>query len=465
MGLTTEPTAPTLPIELKPRAPRSGLIARQIALEIVSDVLTKRRSLDDALDRVMRQAIWQRLEPRDRGFARVLAMAVLRHHGSLSALLLPLMRKALPDEAHRIDLILKMGAVQLLELNTPAHAVIDLAVEQTRAQAHGVRFTGLVNAVLRRLSKDGAALWAALDHPVATTPDWLWHSWVDHFGETTARAFATAHTTEAALDLSIKHSADAAYWAGQLNGVVLASGTVRVAEAGNVEALPGYAEGAWWVQDAAAALPVRLLGDVAGRVVADLCAAPGGKTAQLVAAGAIVTALDASRPRLARLQANLDRLGLVAECVLDDLDNWRPDRQFDAILLDAPCSATGTIRRHPDVALHRTPDEILRHATRQRRLLGRTVPLLAPGGVLVFCTCSLEAAEGEAHVAPFLADYPEMQLDPIHAGDTAIDAVWIGPLGTLRTLPSHHPVAADPHTGIGPPGMDGFFAARFRKSA
>ncbi len=438
--------------------PAAGLVARRLATDVLAEVLHRKRPLDDVLEALSRRRDWLALEPRDRGFVRVLAMTALRQHGGLTALLSPLLRTPLPNDGARIELILKLGAAQLLLLDTPAHAAIDLAVEQARAEPQGGRFTGLVNAVLRRIARDGAAQWTVIDHARANTPDWLWAGWVAAYGEVTARKIATAHLAEPGLDLTVKQAGAAPALAAQLGGALLATGTVRLPSSGAVAALPGFDAGDWWVQDAAAALPARLLGDVRGKSVADLCAAPGGKTAQLAAASALVTAVDSSRPRLARLAANLERLHLQAELVHADLDNWRPERVFDAILLDAPCSATGTLRRHPDIALHRTPEEVVRQAARQARLLRRAVPLLAPGGMLVFCTCSLEAAEGPDLIAPFLAEHPAMRLDPIAAVAEGIDAVWVTTDGALRTLPCHNLGSSEVAAG-----MDGFFAARFRR--
>jgi 16S rRNA (cytosine967-C5)-methyltransferase len=383
---------------------------------------------------------------------------VVRRYGALNAVLAAFMQKELPPESRRVHATLLVGAAQLLVLGTPAHAAIDMAVQQVRLGHEGPRFAGLVNAVLRKVSKDGPdggmARWADMDVARVSTPDWLWANWCATYGEDTARKIAEAHLAEPPLDLSVKDATQAAALAESMDGLLLPTGTLRLPNAGAVDALPGYADGQWWVQDAAAALPVRLLGDVTGRTVADLCAAPGGKSAQMAAAGAHVVSVDPSKPRMARFEANLARLGLPVEAVVADLDNWQPGRTFDLILLDAPCTATGTLRRHPDIALLRMAEDVQRQATRQLRLLGRASALLAPGGTLVFCTCSLEAAEGPALVAPFLAAHPEFRLDPIDPDAHGLEPEWVRADGTLRTLPSH---AAAP----GHPGLDGFFAARF----
>ncbi len=278
------------------------------------------------------------------------------------------------------------------------------------------------------------------------TPEWLWRRWIQAFGEETAGKIAAAHLEEPPLDLSAK--ADAAGLAARLSGAALPWGTVRLAAKGRIEDIDGYAEGAWWVQDAAAATPAQLLGDVAGLRVADLCAAPGGKTAQLAARGAHVTAVDISASRLRRLKENLDRLHLEAEIVQANVGDWSPPEPFDAILLDAPCSATGTIRRNPDIPYLKSEADIAALARVQARLLAHALSLLKPGGALVYATCSLEPEEGEAQIEALLASRRDVFLAPIRAEELCLPPEVITPAGMLRTLPFHGG------------GMDGFFAAR-----
>ncbi len=273
--------------------------------------------------------------------------------------------------------------------------------------------------------------------------------------KTTAHAIAAANGQEPALDLTVK--SDAAGWAEKLGGRVLATGTVRLVAHGNVTALPGFAEGAWWVQDAAAALPVRLFGDVRGLRVADLCAAPGGKTAQLAAAGAHVTAVDRAPARVERLRQNLARLSLAAEIVCADVEKWTAE-PFDAVLVDAPCSSTGTIRRHPDVPWLKRESDIISLAGLQRRLMAHAATLLRPGGTLVFCTCSLEPEEGVAVVADLLARDNSLQRRPITAAEVFGHDEFITADGDLRTLPCHFPDADLRFAGV-----DGFYAARLQK--
>jgi len=314
---------------------------------------------------------------------------------------------------------------------------------------------GLANAVLRRVAAEGVALLGDRDPARLNTPAWLWDSWTASYGEAATRAIAAAHLNEAPLDLTPR--SDALFWAGQLDAELLPSGTLRRASGGIVSELPGFAEGAWWVQDAAAALPARLLGDVRGKTVADLCAAPGGKTAQLAQAGAHVVAVDRTDARLVRLRQNLARLKLTAETVVADATQWQGG-PFDAVLLDAPCSSTGTIRRHPDIPWLKREDDIATLTTLQRSLLARAVELVKPGGPLVYCTCSLEPEECEAIVTDLLTRDSRLRRCPVTGADVGGRDEFLTANGDLRTLPCHLPDAT-PQLG----GMDGFYAARLER--
>jgi 16S rRNA (cytosine967-C5)-methyltransferase len=337
----------------------------------------------------------------------------------------------------------------------PDHAAVDLAVRVAQADRRAARYAGLVNAVLRRVAREGAQYLAAIDTTALDTPDWLMTRWVENYGAATARAIAVANGREPALDLTVK--SDPERWAGALGGRVLPTGSVRAIVHGPVSQLPGYADGAWWVQDAAAALPARLMGDVRELTVADLCAAPGGKTAQLAAAGARVVAVDRAPARLERLRGNLARLHLAAETVAADVTQWRAG-PFDAVLLDAPCSSTGTIRRHPDIPWLKREADIATLAALQRRLILRAAELTKPGGVLVYCTCSLEPEEGIEVVRGLLDEDPNVRRLPISAAEIDGRGEWLTPDGDLRTLPSHldHPDSRQA-------GLDGFYAARLQR--
>jgi 16S rRNA (cytosine967-C5)-methyltransferase len=417
--------------------------ARLIALDVLDRVLGEARPLDDTF---AGHPALAHLEPRDRAFARLLVTTVLRRLGQIDALLDGLMRAR--PKAIRVHDLLRLGAAQLLFLDTPAHA----GVAETVALAtdpHGFA-KGLINAVLRRIAREGKERLAQQDAPRLNTPDWLWRSWA--YGEQAARAIAEAHLMEPPLDLSAK--SDPEGWAMLLGGEHLYGNTVRRPAGGAIEDLPGYGDGAWWVQDAAAALPARLLGDVGGRTVIDLCAAPGGKTAQLAAAGARVIAVELSDRRVERLRANLRRLELEAQIEVADALVWRPAEPAEFVLLDAPCTATGTIRRHPDIAWHKTPADVTRMAELQARLLEAAVAMLAPGGVLVYAGCSLQPDEGPQVIAQALAAGLAAERLPVGAGELDGLSVDITDEGDVRTLPCHLP---------GRGGLDGFFIARLRR--
>ena len=422
--------------------------ARDVALELIGAVLRRKRPLDDAIEE---SAAMHQLAGRDRAFARLLVATVLRRLGQIDALIAQCLNIPLAPRAMLVQDILRLGVAQLLFLRTPPHAAVATSVDL--AQSRGfVSHKGLVNAVLRRLSIEGPERIETQDAPRLNTPDWLWQSWSRAYGEPTARAVATAHLKEAPLDLSLRN--DAETWGAALEGVLLPTGTLRRAAGGALATLPGYAEGAWWVQDAAAALPARLFGDVAGCDVIDLCAAPGGKTAQLATAGARVTAVDRSARRLERLVANLKRLDLAVEAVGADALSWRPPRPAQAVLLDAPCSTTGAIRRHPDVPHLKSPEDVARLSMVQENLLLAAIDMLRPGGMLVYCTCSLESEEGPERIESLLHSGAPVARIGIEADEIGAEPEWITPEGDLRTLPCHFH-AYD--------GIDGFYCARLVK--
>ena len=426
------------------------LASRRVALDVLVACLDKGQPLDDAL---ARHPGFPGLDPRDRAFVRLLLATALRRLGEIDAVLGHLVERP-PEGANAVGLhVLRLGAAQLLFLGTPAHAAVDTSVRLV-VDAGRPHLKGLTNAVLRRVAGEGLALLGDRDPARLNTPHWLWQSWVESYGDPTARAIAAAHLIEAPLDLTPR--ADAASWAERLEGELLATGTIRRRGGGNIPDLPGFAEGAWWVQDAAATLPAHLLGDVAGKRVADLCAAPGGKTLQLCALGARVTAVDISARRMARLGENLQRAGLSAELVTADASKWAPEAAFDAILLDSPCSGTGTLRRHPDIAWLKDEDDVARLTLTQDRLLVRATALLKPGGTLVYAVCSLQEDEGSARIDALLARDRRLarrKVSPAELPDLA-DAVT--PAGDVRTLPSMWPDRG---------GLDGFYIARLSRAA
>ncbi len=430
-----------------------GLAARAAALELLQAVLRRNRPLDEALAAHTGLAA---LEPRDRAFARLIVATTLRRLGRIDAVLAGLVERKLPSRAAMAEDILRLGVCQMLFLDTPAHAAVDTAVRLAVASGTTAQ-GGLVNAVLRRVAREGRERLASL--PTSRNlPDWLWRSWIRAYGEAAADAIAAAHLQEPPLDLSVKNEPES--WAERLGAELLPTGTLRLSRRGEDERaiadLPGFAEGAWWVQDAAAALPARLLGPVAGVRVVDLCAAPGGKTAQLAAAGARVTAIDRSAARMARLKENLARLGLEAETIVADAATWQPPEPADAVLLDAPCSATGTIRRHPDIPWLKQESDLPRLTALQDRLLEAALAMTAPGGTLVYCVCSLQPEEGPERIAALLAGGAGVRRHPIAAEEIGGLAEAVTPEGDLRTLPCHWPERG---------GLDGFYACRLRRSA
>ena len=433
-------------------ATTAGLAVRGLAIAALAQILNEGKSFDDIIDAMPEAA---RLEARDRGFLMALVLTTLRRKGEADAVVEVFLSKPLPRKSGVAPLILTLAAAQLLFLDQPPHAVIDLAVRLAKEDDKAKHFSGLINAVLRKVAEKGRAVLDGLDGPRLDTPDWLWARLAKTYGSATAHAIAAAHMVEPPLDLTVPKDAD--LWASRLGGEVLATGSVRLTGAqGAVERLAGFDAGAWWVQDAAAALPAQLLGPLAGSTVLDLCAAPGGKTLQLAAAGASVTAVDISAQRLERVHDNLRRTGLSAQIIAADVLSFEPGRDYDAVLLDAPCSATGTIRRHPDLPYVKTAQQAGHLVPLQARMLAKAAALVRPGGRLVYCTCSLEPAEGERQITAFLAAHPHFAALPITAGECGIEAAMIDAEGNLRTLPSMSIGASQ--------GLDGFFAARLTRS-
>jgi 16S rRNA (cytosine967-C5)-methyltransferase len=443
-----------MPQAPKPKMEAPGLAARRIAADIIEGVLLQRRPLDEQLEGEHRHPGLPALADRDRALVRMLVATVLRRLGALRHLLKLYLTEGAPRDAPRVETTLLVGAAQILWLEVPDHAAVDLAVRMAQADRRAGRYAGLVNAVLRRIAREGHEALAAAT-PAVGVPDWLMARWRTRYGAETANAIAAAQMLPPPLDLTVKSDPDE--WAARLRGRTLPNGTVRTLTHGPVARMPGYDEGAWWVQDAAASLPVRLFGDLATRSAVDLCAAPGGKTAQLVQAGAQVTAVDRSEPRLAMLRGNLARLGLHSDIVTADAAQWEGGL-FDAVLLDAPCLSTGTIRRHPDIAWLKRESDLITLADVQSRLLDRAVALAKPGGTIVYCTCSLEPEEGEGQIAALLARNTEIRRRPIEAGEIGGLGELVTEAGDLRTLPCHLP-HAEPQMA----GLDGFYAARLER--
>lgn len=422
-----------------------ALMSRLAAFEVISDVLRRGRPLDDAL---AASRAYGALDPAGKGFAAYLVRTVLRRLGQIDALIQHCVREPLPRKAKPVYDVLRVGVAQLMFSATADHAAVDTTVDLCRT-VNQVPFAKLVNAVMRRLQREGDALLKAQDEAAINTPAWLMESWKTAYGADTAAAIARQHLETPPLDLSVKSNAP--MWAEKLGGEAIFEATVRLAEAADVTRLDGFEDGAWWVQDAAARLAIGLLGDVSGKRALDLCAAPGGKTLDLCAAGADVTAVDISEKRLQRVSENLKRTGLNARTVAADVRTFVPDVPAEIVVLDAPCSSTGTLRRHPDVAHLKSPEDIDKLAGVQAALLDAAAAMTAPGGTLLYVTCSLQPEEGEDAVEGFLSRAPAFRRNPVTAQDVSGLTAAVTPTGDFRTLPCY---MAD----IG--GMDGFFAAR-----
>jgi len=413
--------------------------ARKAALEVLTAALTRKAGLESALEGRPLNG----LEPQDRGFARALVMATLRNLGPIDRMLDPCLQREPPEP---VRMILRLGAAQLFHLDTPAYAAVDSSVALAQDAPATRGFKALVNAVLRRLGREGPKTATPADF----APPWLFARWRAAFGEANAAAIAAQIAFEPATDLTPRDPADAPALAEALEATLLPGGSLRRVGHGRIEEWPGFEEGRWWVQDFAAAIPARLIAAQPGESVLDLCAAPGGKALQLCAAGAKVTAVDRSGQRLGRLADGLARTGLAAEVVAADAETWDDPRQFDAVLLDAPCTATGTFRRNPDVLWTLRPPDVAKVADVQSRLLDAAARRVKPGGRLVYCVCSLEPEEGEAQARAFLKRHADFATLPAKPGEGGAPAASVTKEGWLRLLP---------HQLEG--GMDGFSVARF----
>ncbi|MFN7177729.1 MAG: RsmB/NOP family class I SAM-dependent RNA methyltransferase [Thermaurantiacus sp.] len=435
----------------KPARPRPRpLTAREAALKAFLNIDADGAALDNALSA---QPGYDRMDTRDRAFARAIVSAAIRRRGTLEAAFESFMDRPLRPRELTGRAVLTLASAELLVLQTPPHAVVDGWVRIMGASEDGRRLKGLTNAVLRRVSERGAETFLAAD-PLIDLPEWLRTRWIEHYGEDAARSMALARAGAPPLDLSAKPGFDTVAFASEIGGIVLPTGTVRKEGIGDVTALPGFEAGNWWAQDAAAALPVKLLDPKPGERIADICAAPGGKTLQLAAAEADVIAVDRSEARLRRVSQNLARTRLKAQIIAADATSWQPPELLDAVLLDAPCSATGTLRRRPDVAGTKSEADIESLAALQAALLDNAFAMLKPGGRLVYCTCSLEPEEGEAQIETFLERTPEAMRLPISAGELPGLADAVTANGDVRTRP-------DMWANEG--GLDGFYIARLVK--
>jgi len=417
-----------------------GLKAREAAFALIEGAFARRGGLDEALDTAL-----VGLEGRDRAFARNLAMATLRRWGQIQRMLSERLTSP-PPEA--VLALLKLGVAQILFTDVPDHAAVSTILDMAQSRPAARPFKGLINAVLR-----GIVRTPPVPREADLAPDWLLARWKAAYGDPEALAMAAVIAQEPATDLSLLDAAEAEALAVALEAEILPGGTVRAGLRGDLAAWPGFEAGRWWVQDAAAAIPARLLATGPGQTALDLCAAPGGKTLQLAASGAIVTALDRSGSRLKRLRDNLARTNLAAEVIAEPAETWPDGRVFDAVLLDAPCSATGTFRRQPEVLWLARPAEIAKLAGVQARLLDAAARRVKPGGRLVYCVCSLEPEEGEAQAAGFLSRHLDFRRSPIAPAEASPAGRSLTPDGALRILP-HHVEG----------GADGFYIVRFERT-
>lgn len=425
-----------------------GVGARKAALDLIDQVIGRGRALDEGLG----SPAMNNLSGPDRALARLLAATVLRRWGELDRLLSHFLDRRQPGQ--KFEALLAIGLAQLLFLEQPPHAAVGTAVATAKTDRSTQRFSGVINAVLRRAMGEAPKVLRGLDPVKLNTPEWLRERWRKAYGDDGAAAIMAAHMEEAPLDISLNPSADTSLWAERLEAERLPTGSLRRPSGGAIPSLPGYEEGLWWVQDAAAALPATLLKAGPGMKIVDLCAAPGGKTAQLAAAGAEVIAVDRAPARLDRLRDNLKRLNLSATTVTGDAATWRPDAPVDAVLLDAPCSATGTIRRHPDIVHLKRADDIAGLARIQATILSNAAAMVKPGGALVYCTCSLEPEEGERQAAAFSASGAPVEPWPITSDEVGGLESLITGGGEIRS-----------HPGLSFPfgRLDGFHIARFRR--
>ncbi|HUO91848.1 MAG TPA: transcription antitermination factor NusB [Rhizomicrobium sp.] len=424
--------------------------ARAAALAILSEVLRKRRPLDATTDDVLARA---QLSPRDAGFARAISHETLRRFGQLDTLIRTFVTRPPPPHRSGPTLeILMAGACELLFLDVAPHAAVDGANRLAAADNKAVHFKPLINATLRRIAREGKEVAAAQDAARLNTPDWLSQRWRETYGDETARAIGAAHLVPPPLDFL--GADDQAALRTRPDAIALPGGALRLRDAGRVDELPGFSEGQWWVQDFAASLPARLLGDVKGQTVIDLCAAPGGKTAQLAEAGGRVIAVEREPSRAQMLGENLARLRIEADIIEADLRDYTPPQPAPFVLLDAPCTATGTIRRHPDLPWVKSASDVGACAEGASELLEAAARMVAKGGTLVFAVCSLEPEEGPEQIAHFLRRHSEFGREPIDPSCIFDLAELVTRDGDLRTLPCHF-------SELG--GMDGFYAARLKR--
>ena len=434
-----------------PIPPSEMLAARKVALRLLQAIFQKKHNLDQAIDESQE---FSALNVRDRAFVKMLITTVIRRLGQIDDLIRrSLSRPDQPLNPPVLEYIMRMGVAQLIFMNVPDHAAVNTSVQLVEAEGH-TRMKGFINAILRKIANEGRDWTTRQDVARLNTPEWLLKIWINDFGLKSAIDIATANLMEPPLDVTLKRPELAAQWAETLQAHILPTGSLRVITPKMVQEMPGFDEGMWWIQDASASIPARLFGNLKDKTVYDLCAAPGGKTSQLAAQGAKVISVDRSAKRVTRLAENMKRLQLgdQVRTEIADASVWRPRDKADYVLLDAPCSATGTIRRNPDVPWLKSINDVNTLADLQERLIDNALSMLNPGGILIYCTCSLQKDEGE-HQIDRVVQQGRAQRLPIQANELGGYGDIITAQGDVRIFPSH---LAD----IG--GMDGFFVSRLR---
>lgn len=435
---------------------KPGLDVRMAASKILAAVIDKRTPLDGMLDQGHGNPTYRALSDADRSLCRAILNATLRHLPRIEAALASMLDKPLPEGARALQHVLTTAAAQILYLDIPSHAAVDLAVEQANRDPRNRRFAKLVNALLRRMVRERDAILEE-GQSISPMPAWFLKRLTAAYGAEKAREIAESQLTPAPIDLTVK--SDPKAWAERLQGQLLPTGTIRLAAfEGSIPSVSGFEDGEWWVQDAAASIPAQLFGNVEGKKIADLCAAPGGKTAQLVTRGAQVVAVEQSANRAKRLRENFARLKLEVDVVHSDLFDFKPDELLDGVLLDAPCSSTGTTRRHPDVLWTKGVSDIEKLAALQAKMLRHAITLVKPGGLIVFSNCSLDPLEGEVVVRDLLVENEAIERVPVEKTDWPGLEDAINDAGEFRTSPAMLP-ATDGYAG----GMDGFFACILRR--
>ncbi len=429
---------------------------RSVAYDVINSTLQSRRPFDEAFNQHIRI---DKLSSMDRKLAFNIIITTLRFLGQIDDIISQCLTTNLPHRGRFARTILRIGVCQLINLDIPAHAVVNTSVNLAKQKKQDA-YKKLINAILRRVARERGELMKAHDVAKLTTPEWLWNSWLNAYGEETTRKIAESHLKIPPLDLWAK--SDANIWAKKLGGQLLPTGGIRLNGSEGLSELEGFKDGSWWVQDAAASLPVQLFGkNLKGKVIADICAAPGGKTAQLIAAGAKVIAIDKSEKRLKKMTENLERLSFFPDVICSDALLWRPQKLLDGVLVDAPCSATGIIRRHPDVKYLKNIKSITQARETQLRLLEAATTMIKSDGQIVFSTCSLQPEEGHNLVNTFLSEHPNWKRKEFQSSDLKNCTEFITSAGDIRTLPFHLSTdrsSINPKKNIPKGGMDGFFS-------